>query len=189
MLTLTASDITAALLLLTQDLCPSPGENLLAFSCQLTPRLPPVQRRRKQLLSVSLDARARDSCHHPLTWVWLELGQGIEVLPEEGGAERMGEQRGQAGHVSLGTCPVGGEWRETCSLARPSRGGAPAGASLSSPLLSPACRSYLTWISSSEVSTLKGRMLPSSAAAGLAPGPHHPSSRGNVSSLSRETNQ
>lgn len=41
MLTLTASDITAALLLLTQDLCPSPGENLLAFSCQLTPRASP----------------------------------------------------------------------------------------------------------------------------------------------------
>lgn len=47
----------------------------------------------------------------------------------------------------------------------------------------------LTLISSSDVSTLKGRMLSSSLADGFDPGPHHPSSSGKVSSLSRETNQ
>lgn len=47
----------------------------------------------------------------------------------------------------------------------------------------------LTLISSSDVSTLKGRMLSSSLADGFDPGPHHPSPSGKVSSLSRETNQ
>jgi hypothetical protein len=53
-------------------------------------------------------------------------------------------------------------------------------------LCSPPGKRGLTLISSSDVSTLKGRMLSSSLAVGFAPGPHHPSSSAKVSSLFQE---
>lgn len=114
------------------------------------------------------------------------------------GGDRGGKEKGPGGQSArLGLRPVGAEQTaahpqgEAGCLRGPSPRPTPSlKAGFPRPLRSALPgRRGLTSISWSDVSTLKGRMLSSSLPGGRAPGPHHPSSSGSVSALSRETNQ